>query len=42
MLFRSLLLIEQKEGKKRMKSFGEVDIPQKAFLSVLEARGDEG
>jgi len=36
------LLDKQKEGKKRMKSFGEVDIPQKAFLSVLEARGDEG
>ena len=36
------LLDKQKEGKKRMKSFGEVEIPQKAFLSVLEARGDEG
>ncbi|AMV17599.1 translation elongation factor 4 [Planctomyces sp. SH-PL14] len=35
------LLNKQKEGKKRMKQFGEVEIPQKAFLSVLEARGDE-
>jgi GTP-binding protein LepA len=34
------LLEKQKEGKKRMRQFGEVEIPQKAFLSVLEA-GDE-
>ena len=35
------LLEKQKEGKKRMKQFGEVEIPQKAFLSVLEVGGDD-
>lgn len=35
------LLQKQKEGKKRMKQFGMVEIPQKAFLSVLEAGKDE-
>jgi GTP-binding protein LepA len=34
------LWAKQKEGKKRMKQFGEVEIPQKAFLAVLET-GDE-
>jgi GTP-binding protein LepA len=32
---------KQKEGKKRLKQFGEVEIPQKAFLSVLDASDDD-
>ncbi len=34
------LWAKQREGKKRMKSIGSVDIPQKAFLAVLES-GDK-
>jgi GTP-binding protein LepA len=35
------LWAKQKEGKKRMKSIGSVDIPQKAFLAVLETGVDK-
>jgi len=36
------LWAKQREGKKRMKSIGNVDIPQKAFLAVLESGQDGG
>jgi GTP-binding protein LepA len=35
------LWAKQREGKKRLAMFGEVEIPQKAFLSVLESSKDE-
>ena len=35
------LWAKQREGKKRMKPFGQVEIPQKAFLSVLEVGDDD-
>ncbi len=34
------LLQKQKDGKKRMKQIGSVEIPQEAFLAVLQVKGD--
>ncbi len=35
------LWAKQREGKKRMKSIGSVDIPQKAFMAVLDTGADK-
>ncbi len=35
------LLDKQKEGKKRMRQFGEVDIPQSAFIAALRMGDDK-
>jgi GTP-binding protein LepA len=32
------LLEKQKEGKKRMKQVGRIEVPQEAFLSVLKVK----
>jgi len=34
------LLDKQKEGKKRMRQFGKVEIPQEAFIAALKMDGD--
>ena len=35
------LLNKQKEGKKRMKQFGTVNVPQEAFVAVLRSGANE-
>ena len=34
------LLEKQKEGKKRMRQFGKVEIPQTAFIEALRMKDD--
>ena len=34
-------IYKQKEGKKRMRQIGNVEVPQKAFMSVLKINKDQ-
>jgi GTP-binding protein LepA len=35
-----MLVDKQKEGKRRMRQFGKVDMPQEAFSAALKMDGD--
>ena len=35
------LLEKQKEGKKRMKQVGSVEVPQEAFMAILSIKDDD-
>jgi len=37
---KNKLLDKQKKGKKRMRQFGKVEIPQSAFINVLKTSLD--
>ena len=38
---RRKLLEKQKEGKKRMKTLGSVNVPQEAFVAALSTDAEE-
>lgn len=37
-----LSIIVQAKGKKRMKQFGKVEVPQEAFMAVLQISKEAG